>query len=78
MAHPQLRVFAGPDAANPAEDSQTPQVRVALGDILPALLDAARTNRTWIADFADEEVAVSQDLYELIMAYQYFCRPAAG
>ena len=77
MAQPQLRVFVGPEEAG-VETAESPaQVRVALSDILPALLDAARSNRGWVADFADEEVAISQDLYDVVMAYQYFCRPSA-
>ena len=77
MAQPQLRVFVGPEEVG-VETAESPaQVRVALSDILPALLDAARSDRGWVGDFADEEVAISQDLYDVVMAYQYFCRPSA-
>lgn len=44
-------------------------VSVRLADISRALLDAARRNRAWLDDFADEEIQVSPDLYEILAAY---------
>jgi hypothetical protein len=46
------------------------RVAVPLGEILPMLIDAANTNRAWLQDFADDEVAISADLYEVLTAYQ--------
>jgi hypothetical protein len=50
---------------------------VPLGEILPLLADAVRSQRTWLADFEDDAVTISTDLYEVILAYQHFRRPSA-
>ena len=60
----RLRLFTGDDSVATAE-----HVTVKLGDISRALRDASRWNRTWLDDFADDEVQVSSDLYEIISAY---------
>jgi hypothetical protein len=52
-------------------------VRLPLGDVLPMLLDAVHSNRTWLSDFERDEVTISTDLYEMILAYQYCRRPGA-
>lgn len=41
------------------------------------LADAVRSERTWLQDFLDENVTISNDLYEVILAYKYFRRPSA-
>jgi len=60
----RLRLFTGGEAVATAE-----QVTIKLGDISRALRDASRWNRTWLDDFADDEVQVSSDLYEILSAY---------
>jgi hypothetical protein len=63
---PQLRLFTGD------EDTLTfpaGQVRMRLGDVSQILADATRWNRTWLNDFQDDEIEVSQDLYEVLSAY---------
>ena len=65
MMRHRLRLFTGEDTAPIAEEP----VNVRLADITRALLDAARRNRAWLEDFADEEVQVSPDLYEILAAY---------
>ena len=62
MRH-RLRLFTGDNTASTATAEQ---VTVRLGDISRALRDATRWNRTWLEDFADDEVQVSSDLYEII------------
>ena len=62
----RLRLFTGEDDIT----LETPeQVTVRLGDISRALRDAVRWNRTWLEDFADDEVQVSPDLYDILSAY---------
>jgi hypothetical protein len=73
MMRHRLRLFTGEEAAGPATAEQ---VTVRLGDISRALRDATRWNRTWLEDFADDEVQVSQDLYEILAAYMRL-RPGA-
>ena len=52
-------------------------VTVSLGEVLPLLADAVASQRTWLGDFEDDEITISADLYEVLLAYQYFRNPAA-
>lgn len=75
MSHPYLRVYFGPsgdEAPGRPEDILLPrkQVTVRLGEILPALSDAAQMQRAWLRDFEDDEITISMDLYEVLLAYQ--------
>ena len=77
-----FRVYYGPQDdpadANVTEVKQSRRtVTVPLGEVLPLLADAVRSNRTWLGDFQDDEVTVSMDLYEVLLAYQYYRRPSA-
>jgi hypothetical protein len=63
----RLRLFTGDDVD--VLPLPPPQVSVRLEDITQALQHAVRVDRTWLQDFADDEVKVSQDLYEVITAY---------
>jgi hypothetical protein len=81
MARTHLRVYYGPqtDAGatlNQAQDRKD-AVTVPLGEILPLLADAFRSQRTWLRDFDGDEVSISSDLYEVILAYQHHRRPSA-
>lgn len=58
-------------------DSVPPQVRMRLCELFPILLDALDNDRTWLEDFAEEEIAVSADLHDVIQAYRSFFRRAA-
>jgi hypothetical protein len=79
MARCHLRVFHGPETSSPKSDAAAPQntVQLRLGEILPLLADAVRSERTWLRDFEDDEIAISMDLYEVILAYQHCRRPSA-
>lgn len=46
------------------------RVRVQLREMVPLLLDAAITNRSWLEDFADDTADIPQDLYEVLLAYR--------
>lgn len=82
MRQNHLRVYYGPQ-----EESATVRVAeaqhrrdavsVPLMDVLPLLADAVRSDRTWLRDFADDEVSISMDLYEVLLAYQHYRRPSA-
>ncbi|MDP6442441.1 MAG: hypothetical protein QGG36_23905 [Pirellulaceae bacterium] len=80
MSQGRLRVYYGPRndqgslAMESAERKET--VDVSLGEIFPLLADAVNSQRTWLRDFEDDQIAVSTDLYEVILAYQHF-RPSA-
>jgi hypothetical protein len=79
MAQPQLRVYHGPKIETSVHSSGRAgeTVTVPLGEILPLLADAVRSERTWLRDFEDDELTISTDLYEVILAYQHFRRPSA-
>jgi hypothetical protein len=81
MARSQLRVYYGPQSEVCASVSETKDqkesVSVTLGEILPLLADAVRNERTWLRDFEDDQVTISTDLYEVILAYQHYRRPSA-
>ena len=82
MARNRLRIYYGPEEPAVAIAAETlpaarHSVTVPLDEVLPLLVDAVRSNRTWLDDFADEEITISSDLYEVLMAYQHFRRPSA-
>ena len=69
-----LRVY--PHRLDATEKTQAPHVRIRLGDLFPLLAQAHRGNYLWLSDFEDDEVVVSQDLYELVRAFECY-RPCA-
>lgn len=81
MAMRQLRVYSEPDLAvrdfSVVEETADRGVQVALGDILPLLADAVASNRTWLTDFADDEITITSDLHDVLQAYRHFRRPGA-
>ncbi|MEM9353174.1 MAG: hypothetical protein AAGA92_09180 [Planctomycetota bacterium] len=52
-------------------------VTMPMAEVLPLLADAVKSQRTWLSDFDDDEITISTDLYEVLLAYQYFRRPSA-
>jgi len=78
MVNSHLKVYHGPQDNNTDMDrGVTKSVTVSLGQIFPLLADAVQSNRTWLKDFSDDDVEISSDLYEVILAYQHFRRPSA-
>lgn len=80
MARNRLRVYYGPDdvlTTEGQEASPRQMVSVAVGDVLPLLLEASRNRRAWLEDFSDDAMTISSDLYEVLLAYQHFRRPSA-
>jgi hypothetical protein len=82
MSPNHLRVYNGPQE-EPAtvgiteSKAERQTVTVPLLDVLPLLSDAVQSERTWLRDFADDEVTISIDLYEVLLAYQHYRRPSA-
>jgi hypothetical protein len=75
-----LRVYYGPQEENTksnATDTRRETVTVPLMEVMPLLTDALQSQRTWLRDFADDEVTISMDLYEVLLAYQHYRRPSA-
>ena len=81
MAMRQLRVYSEPDLSlrdfSVVEESADRGIQVTLGDILPLLADAVASNRTWLTDFADDEITITSDLHDVLQAYRHFRRPGA-
>lgn len=83
MQSATLRIYRGPDDCEPAAppaarmsvDNQ--RVTAKTSHLLPLLAGAITSQRTWLADFEEDEITVSADLYEVLMAYQHFRRPVA-
>ena len=77
-----LRIYCGP-AGNPIStdvvecECRRNSVTVPLTEVLPLLADAFQSERTWLRDFSGDEVTISSDLYEVLMAYQHYRRPSA-
>jgi hypothetical protein len=81
MARTQLRIYRGPaertTPLRPASKTGASTVTVNLEEVLPLLADAVASRRTWLSDFADDQITISSDLYEVLLAYQYYRHPAA-
>ena len=79
MSSAPLRIYYGPQDELPgaADDAKHARqtVTVPLGEILPLLAEAVQSERTWLGDFDADEVTISMDLYEVILAYQHYRRP---
>jgi len=82
MAQSCLRVYHGPEevaelGAVPSTIPLRNEVSLPLGEVLPLLIDAVKNRRQWVGDFFDDEITISTDLYEVLLAYQHFRRPSA-
>jgi len=82
MVASSLRVYYGPEelagsSATPPTIPLRETVSLPLGEVLPLLMDAVKNRRQWVGDFFDDEITISSDLYEVLLAYQHFRRPSA-
>jgi hypothetical protein len=75
MATVRLRLFPHPDD-EPVEDFRAPSVPIRLSELYPLLAQAFRDNYVWLRDFEDDELLVSNDLYEIVRAFSNV-RPSA-
>lgn len=70
---PNLRLFPG------VEDgiySEPPQVTMTLGEFCRILSEAQKYDSTWLQDFADDDVQLPADLFEVLTTY-WALRPSA-
>ena len=75
----RLRLYTGLEESNvDVVEDQAPEDCVAMtfGELAQIVAHAAQTRRTWLRDFAEEDVKVSNDLYEILTAYSRI-RPGA-
>ncbi|MDG2382868.1 MAG: hypothetical protein P8N76_14460 [Pirellulaceae bacterium] len=79
MATSHLRVYHGPEDLTPTatQCGLHDEVSVPLREILSTLADAVQCDRGWLRDFENDDVKISTDLHEVILAYQHYRRPSA-
>lgn len=78
MERTQLRIYHGPsDAGEPVDRQSRHRITLPMSEIARLISDAVNSDRTWLRDFEDDEITISTDLYEVLLAYQYFRRPSA-
>ena len=53
-------------------EDESGQISINFGNLLPMLEEAITSRRMWVKDFADEEIRVSSDLFDVIQAFRYF------
>jgi hypothetical protein len=70
----RLRVYPASEADS-SPTIQAPTVRVSLAELLPLVALASRNNYVWLQDFLDDEVRITEDLYEVLQAFRCY-RPA--
>lgn len=58
---------ADPIGIDPAAHTE---VVVRLADLFPVLADALGNNHMWLGDFRDEPIGISNDLYEVVLAFK--------
>jgi hypothetical protein len=69
-----LRVY--PSCLEQPAEGQPATVRVNLGDLLPLVALAHRQNYLWLKDFLDDEVVITEDLFDVLSAFRC-TRPSA-
>jgi hypothetical protein len=75
----QLKLFRGTDddldfdcgPVAPEAD-----IRVRLGDLLPLVAFAQKLNFVWLKDYLDDEVKITEDLYQVLQSFRSL-RPVA-
>jgi len=68
---PRLRLYTGhdDDFIEPAP-APPPQVHIRLRDLLPLVALAQKNHFIWLKDFLDDEVSISDDLHDVLMAFR--------
>ena len=75
MKRRHLRIYAEHDS-DTVMQSPSATTPVTLRELLPLVAMAQRMNMIWLRDFLDDEVIVTNDLYEVLQAFKS-CRPSA-
>jgi hypothetical protein len=73
---PHLRLFPGSEEDTDGLDGpNVPTVVIRLRDLLPLVAMAQKNHFIWLKDFLDDEVRISDDLHDVLMAFRS-TRPA--
>ena len=81
MSHTHLKIYRGPveiESRTITKNASEDTVTVSFGEVLPLIIDAVESQRTWLGDFELDDVTISRDLHEVLSAYQYFRRPTGA
>ncbi len=68
-----LRVFRETEEFDEVEDfdsQDAPAVGIRLGDLLPLVALAQKRHFMWLKDFLDDEVRISTDLHDVLLAFR--------
>jgi hypothetical protein len=71
-----LRVYPPCQEDGQVASESPATVRVRLADLLPLVALAHRQNYLWLQDFLDDEVIITDDLFEVLRAFRC-TRPSA-
>lgn len=82
----RLKIYFGPNERlevndssprpNKKQEQDGQSVVVKLAEILGPVTDAIDANRAWLSDFREDEVTISKDLYDVLLAYRKIKRSA--
>jgi hypothetical protein len=68
---PHLKLYAGPDEEYEVYTAHpSPSVRIRLRDLLPLVAMAQKNHFIWLKDFLDDEIGISDDLHDVLMAFR--------
>lgn len=68
---PHLKLFTGSDdEEQPIFSPPAPGVRIRLRDLIPLVAMAQKNHFIWLKDFLDDEVGISEDLHDVLMAFR--------
>ncbi|MFV0445190.1 MAG: hypothetical protein ACK5Q5_16560 [Planctomycetaceae bacterium] len=71
---PRLKLFCGEEDGGLAMEPS--RVSMKFSDFFQVVAEATRYKRTWLQDFAEDDVQIPEDLYEVLSAY-WTLRPGA-
>jgi hypothetical protein len=74
---PRLRLYTGGEEIETFEPvtAPPPPVHIRLRDLIPLVAMAQKNHFIWLKDFLDDEVSISDDLHDVLMAFRS-TRPA--
>ena len=65
--HHRLKMFLG---EAPVETTPAPGMTVTLREISAVLAEAVSSRLSWLQDFADDQIQIPNDLYDVLVAYR--------
>lgn len=78
MTRPSLKLYLGPDSEPRVVPTSELRHRVSLNELIGILRHAIAHQRAWLHDLGDEEIAISEDLHEVLAAYERLAKTAAS